>query len=357
MPAVEDYLAALRDSEAVALFLRPGAKPCWRVDGELLSNGDPLPRGPAFDSLLADLFEQGRCADLDAALRGGEVRFAFESSGTRFRAEILASEDGPTVLLTRLPAAVPEESRLRLPEDLLRHAGERPGLVFVCGPAGSGRTSTIAALLDGINRERATFIASIEASVEFVLEPQRSVVHQMQVGTDVDSHAGGLETACHAGANVIAVGDIPDTRCADLALGAADRGALVIASMRAHGPVDCLDRFLGLLPGDQRTFHRAILAENLRMVIYQVLLPARNGGQAPAREILRTSGAVVAHLRAGRTNELHGVLQGSGRAGGQRSLDDSLEELVTRRIVDRDEALLRARNRGALEQKTAAFST
>jgi len=356
MPAVEDYLVALRDSDAAALLLRPGAEPCWRIDGELLFNGDPLPQGMAFDTLLAELPEHKRATDLDAALGGEEARFAFESAGARFRAEILPSEDGPTIVLTRLPVSAPDQDRLHLPDDLVRHAVERPGLVFVCGPAGSGRTSTIAALLDTINRSRATFIVSVERSVEFILDPKCSVVHQLQVGTDVDSHAAGLEMARHAGADVIAVGDLPNAEAAALALDAADRGTLVIASMRACDPVECIERFLDLLPGDE-TFSRAVLAQNLRMVVYQILLPARDGGQAPAHEILRANHPLLTHLRAGRMHELHAALQGSGRANGQRRLDDSLEELVTRRIVARDEALSRARNRGALEQKTAALAT
>lgn len=352
MPVIENYLVALAESDADGICLRPGAAPCWRERRSVVISGDPVPDGAEFDILLTELLERARLSDV-AVRRTDVIRFVFNEIGLRLRAEIHFSEEGPNVWIRKIPTSVPGADSLRLPPELVARAVEGPGLVFVSGATASGKTSTIAALAETVNAGQIGFIMMIERTAEYEFEPRRAVIHQVQVGVDVENHATALRVARQAGVGVIAIDELPDDECALLALEAANRGALVIAGVEARGPVDCLERFLARLPADEAALHRTVLAQSLRMVIHQTLLPAIGSGQVPAHEILTVNRAAFVQLRDGRTQELHAVLQGSGRSDGQRSLDDSLEHLVAAGLVAREEALRRARNRVRLEQKTA----
>lgn len=351
MSAIEPYLVALRDGDPSALHLCAGEEPCWRVDAQLVPNGDPLPTGAAFEDLLQDLLDAGEMPPVSETGTLEEIEFTFNAVGARFRAEVFHSETGFSAVIRQLPEDIPPPNRLGLPETLRQVATERPGLVFICGPVRSGKTTTVASLLDSITYEQPAFLMTVGRTVEYEIRSTGTIVHQLRVGVDVASHADGLATAIRAGANVISLAGMPDGRTARLALMAADRGTLVLVTMEAQGPVDCIERFLDLLPDSERALHRSVLAQNLRMVAYQVLLPATRGGHVPAHELLTVSRAVYNHLRDGRTQELHAVL--SGRSLGQRSLDESLEELIKAGAVEREEALRRARHRSTVEKKTA----
>lgn len=348
MPAAEQLLVALRDGGATDLHLRGGVPPCWRVNGDLLPHGDPLPAGEDFEALLLELLAIAR---LERLPDSGDLDFTFRALEGRFRAHVFPSEEGLNAVIRKIPSQVADPARLGLPEPVRALTAAGSGLVLVCGSSGCGKTTTVASLLEAISSASRRYIVTVEDPVEYVIAPCLSVVHQISVGTDAPSFSAGLKTALSARADVIYVGDLREAETVRLALHAAETGALVFATLHANGAVEALDRLLDLLPQEQHAVYRAALAQGLRMVLYQVLLPARTGGMVPATEIITGTRAVQGLLRENKTHELVSAIQ-SGRASGMRSLDDSLEELLAARTLAREEALAHARNRSRFEQKT-----
>ncbi len=352
MEAIEPYLLALAEGDATALHLRAKDRPFWRVEGELIPNGDPLPAGGAFDAMLDELTRLGR---VDAWARDRDTEFVAASGGARFLVRLSRTSDGPSALLVRLTDPGPDAERLRIPEPAVRSVLGPPGLVLVMSGRDGGKSSSLAALLSSAACKSQRYILALQAPASLAIESGRSVVHAFQVGHDVPSHAAGVAMAIGLGADVIGIDELADAECASLALEAADGGACVVAAMHAHSLISGLDRFVALLRGPSERRLRGMLAQALRFAMHQTLVPSKQGRLVPAAEWL--CGVRVANdmLRAGKEAEIPALFHGA-RVAGLRSFDDSLEELVRSHDLDRDEALRRAQNRSRFEQKTAGAS-
>jgi twitching motility protein PilT len=317
------------------------------MNGELLPHGDPLPRGEEFEALLFELLELARIRDPESL---GDTDFTFSAVQGRFRAQIFHSQEGQNAVIRRIPLEPESVTALGIPDYAVQAADHATGLVLVCGPSGCGKTTTIAALLDRVNGRDQRYAITVERPVEYVFQPRQCVIHQMTVGGDMLTFAAGLRTAISSRADVIVVGDVDDAETVRLMLRAAEAGTLVLASMNANGAVEAIDRMLDLLPQEDHAIYRNVLAQSLRSVLYQVLLAGRTGGRVPAFEVLTNTRAVQGVLRENKTHELLSVIQ-SGKQQGMRSLDDTLEELVAGRLIQRDEALPHVRNRQRFETR------
>ncbi len=350
MSAVDPYLTALAESDASAVHLRAGDVPAWRVDGNVVPNGDPMPTGEEFEEMILDL---AAGAGLVEELRNqAELEFTHETANNRFRIQIYRADGGRHVVVTRSAAGARRPAALGIPDALRDEMTRGQGVILLAGARASGRTTTVASLLDCVNRETSRYIVSIERPILIDIAPQLSVVHQIEVGSDARGFPGAIKTAVAAGANLIAVGAVEDEATACEVLRAAENGALVLAVLTAHGVTDACGRFLDLLPERFHGFFRSQLAHTLRLAAYQQLLPRRDGHREALFEYARGTEEVRDLIRGNRVSDLPAILD-DPRCPDHFGLDCALEKLLRRRKIDADLAFRLCRNRKTIERAVA----
>ena len=245
-------------------------------------------------------------------------------------------------MLRAIALEIPTLASLGLPNTLAKVTNHNQGLVLLTGPAGCGKSSTLAALVRLINEERQDHIVTVEDPIEYLHTPLRCVVNQRQVGRDTRSFARALKAALREDPDVIAIGELRDLETISLALTAAETGHLVLATLHTGSSIRTVDRIVGSYPSNQQAQIRTMLSESLRAVISQRLVRRADGqGRVPALEILLGTRPVANLIRESKTFQLRSVLQ-TGAAQGMCLLDTSLAHLVREGVVTRDEALLHA---------------
>jgi twitching motility protein PilT len=275
--------------------------------------------------------------------RDGQVDFAWTLGGhARFRGNAYRHQFGLGLVLRSIPLEVPTLEGLGLPSTLAKLTNHHQGLVLITGPAGCGKSSTMAALLRLVNEERRDHIITVEDPIEFVHRPLRCVVNQRQVGRDTGSFARALKAALREDPDVIAIGELRDLETISLALTAAETGHLVLATLHTGSAIRTVDRVVGSFPPNQQAQIRTMLSESLRAVVSQRLVRRADGaGRVPALEILVGTRAVANLIRESKTFQIRSILQ-TGHAQGMCLLDTSLGQLVRDKVVARDEAVLHA---------------
>jgi twitching motility protein PilT len=317
-----------------------------RVRGELLAAGERKMSRAEVEPLIREILDGAQQEELG---RRGQVDFAITIAGVaRFRGNAFRHQTGMSVALRAIPLEVPSLTDLGLPTTLARLTNYHQGLVLLTGPAGCGKSSTLAALLRIINEERRDHIITIEDPIEFVHSPIRCVVNQRQVGRDTGTFARALRAALREDPDVIAIGELRDLETISLALTAAETGHLVLATLHTGSAIRTLDRIVGAYPPEQQAQIRTMLSESLRAVVSQRLLrridaPAR----VPALEILFGTRAVANMVRENKTFQIRSILQ-TGGAQGMTLLDASLARAVKEGLVHRDEAVHHAEDPKAI---------
>jgi len=322
------------------LHLRAGEPALVRKGGRLLSLGEQ----PLAADALAQLAEELLAADARERLAGdGQVDFAYTLPGlARFRGNAYRHQHGLAIVLRAIPVEVPTLADLGLPSTLARLTNFHQGLVLLTGPAGCGKSSTMAALLRLINEERRDHIVTIEDPIEYLHRPLRCVVNQRQVGRDTASFSRALEAALREDPDVIAIGELRDLETISLALTAAETGHLVLATLHTGNAIRTVDRLVGAFPPGQQSQIRAMLSESLRAVVSQRLVERADGaGRVAALEILLGTRAVANLIRESKTFQLRSLIQTS-LTHGMTLLDLSLAQLVRDGVVARAEALRHA---------------
>jgi twitching motility protein PilT len=275
----------------------------------------------------------------------GEVDFSYSVAKVgRYRVNVYRGHSGLCGVYHFIPAAPQPLSALGLPDIAARLINHGNGIVLITGPSGCGKTSTMAALVNLINDEREDHILSIEDPIEYVHVSKRCVVNQRQVNRHTKSFAAALRSALREDPDVICIGELRDLETISLALSAAETGHLVLGTLHTQGAVRTINRIIGAYPPRQQPQVRTMLAESLRAVISQKLLPRSDGGGvALAYELLLMNYAAANLIRENRTFQLGQVLQ-TGRAAGMRAMDDSLKELLQKQMISKQTAQLHAEN-------------
>jgi twitching motility protein PilT len=343
MTTLDELLSHLNEVQGSDLHLKPGAAPHVRVDGQLR----PAPFAPlapgAVEALAAEVLDDSRRADLDAT---GQTSSGFSVPGVgRFRVAVHRQRGSLAMVVRRVPPQIPDLEELGLPLQVDRFADEERGLVLVTGPPGSGRTTTVAAVLDRINKTRPCHILTIEDPIEVLHADVRALVTQREVGTDTGSYADALRSGLRQDADVIFVAELADAATARQALTAAEVGHLVIATMRASGATDTVTRLIDLFPAAEQDLARQSLVSVLRGVVSQRLLERADGkGRIPAVEVLvGTSKVVDCIADPARVGNLDKVLA-DGQYHGMQTLDQALLELVRDGLVSLRDALAASAN-------------
>jgi twitching motility protein PilT len=348
MPALDELFRLARERGASDLHLVSGLEPRLRVHGALEPVAGWEPLTPArLAALMAELVAAEQWAAWEAA---GDLDFAYGLPGVgRFRANYLRQEHGPSAVFRRIPERIVPLADLDLPPAVARLADLERGLVLVTGPTGSGKSTTLAALIDRINRGAERHIVTIEDPVEFIHPNQKSVVSQREVGADTASFAGALRAALREDADVVLVGEMRDLETIALAIAAAEMGTLVFGTLHTSGAANTLDRMIDAFPAEQQGQVRTTLSESLAAVVSQLLLPKADGaGRVAAIELLIRTTALPNLIREGNIPMLRNLIQ-AGRGEGMQLLDDALMDLVEKRLVTPRDALMKANEKARFE--------
>ncbi|HLF55949.1 MAG TPA: type IV pilus twitching motility protein PilT [Thermoanaerobaculia bacterium] len=338
--AVDRLLDYTVRQAASDLRLGSGEKILLRLDGALVQMGERALGREQIDQFLAELLDAGQREQLAAQ---GQVDFSTSIPGVaRFRGNAYRHQHGVALTLRAIPFEVPTLTELGLPTSLARLTSYHQGLVLITGPAGCGKSSTLAALLRIVNEERRDHIVTIEDPIEYIHEPLRCSVNQRQVGRDTASFARALKASLREDPDVIAIGELRDLETISLALTAAETGHLVLATLHTGSAVRTIDRIVGAYPPEQQPQIRTMFSESLRAVVSQRLVNRADGnGRVPAYEVLVGSRAVANLIREQKTFQLRSILQ-TGAAQGMSLLDASLAQLVRDKTITREEALRHA---------------
>jgi twitching motility protein PilT len=356
MARIDAILKLVKDQGASDLHLTTGSPPMIRLHGEIT----PIPHEPlsreACELLLFELMDAGTRARYE---RDRDVDFSYEVPGiARARCNIFEHSKGPAGAFRMLPSEVPTLEQLGLPAPLTRFTELPRGLVVVTGPPGTGKSSTLAALIDHINRSMRKHILTLEDPIEFRHANQNCLVTQREVGRNTPSFAKALHAALREDPDVIMLGEMRDVETMSLAMTAAATGQLVFGTLHTMSATQTVDRILDSFDGDRQTQARLMLSESLRAVLAQRLLPRADGhGRVLAMEVLVGTPAVSALVREKKTFQLPSVLQ-TGRKEGMQTMDDALAALVREGVVKASDAAPHASSSeagAALERRDSGF--
>ena len=341
---VDHYLAVGKESGASDIHLSVNSPPIWRRYGLL----EPIwlqaePLNPAQTEQLAEGFLTPE--QLQQLATRGDVDFAYATSIGRFRASVVRQRTGCNIVFRIISDTVRSMDELGLPEQLKLLTQFHNGLVLVTGSVGSGKSTTLAALVDEINRNRQDHIITLEDPIEYIIPSRGCHVTQREVHTHTKSFANALRGALREDPDVIMVGEMRDLETISLAITASETGHLVLGTLHTSNAARTLDRLLDVFPTDQRDQIRIMVSESLRGIVSQQLIPRADGsGRALAIEILTNTPAVGNVIREAKTFMLPGIIQ-TGKKLGMKLMDDSLQELFLAGTITAEEAVYRAEDK------------
>ena len=339
---IDTLLRLMVGKKASDLHLAVGRTPMIRVDGDLQKLKWRILTEEEFETLFLAITPPRLWADWKAT---GDTDYAYSlGSVARFRVNLFRQEQGASAVLRLIPPRVLTIEDLGLPPFVANIARVTRGLVLLTGPTGSGKSTTLAALIDWINRNHARHIITIEDPVEFIQTPIKSLVSHRELGSDTPTFAGALGAALREDPDVVMVGELRDLETMSLALRAAETGLLVFATLHTNSAAKAVDRLIDSFPAEEQVQTRTVLAEVLRAVVAQVLMKKKGGGRAPAFEVLRWSPALANSVREGKTAMITTLIQ-TGKSAGMMSLDYTLADLVIEDVVTFEEAIERSHDR------------
>src|SRR6476661_4319762 len=344
---VDEYLAVAQEAGASDVHLGVNAPPVWRLHGTLQPIWPDAPRFKAEQTQkLADTFLN----DVQRVLvkERGDADFAYANSRGRYRASVARQRLGTDIVFRIINTRVRTMDELGLPEHLKLLTRYQNGLILVTGSVGSGKSTTLAALVEQVNIERHDHIITLEDPIEYVFQAKGCHITQREVHTHTVSFSAALRGALREDPDVIMVGEMRDLETISLAITAAETGHLVLGTLHTSNASRTLDRLLDVFPVDQQEQIRIMVSESLRGVISQQLIPRVDGkGRALALEVLTNTPAVANVIREAKTFMLPGIIQ-TGRKQGMRSMDDSLTQLYNQGIISGEEACSRAEQKQAM---------
>ncbi|RME70043.1 MAG: type IV pilus twitching motility protein PilT [Planctomycetota bacterium] len=348
MAKIDTLLRKLHELEGSDLHILAGQPPKFRVHGALEPVTDQPLDNAAVETLLYEIMDDKKRQVFDEVM---DVDFAYEVPGVaRFRVNYFRHLHGMGGVFRTIPTRIRSLAELGVPEVCYRFAEMRSGLVLVTGPTGSGKSTTLAAIIDHINRNQARHIITIEEPIEYTHENQRSVVTQREVGEDARSFAAALRAAMREDGDVVLVGELRDLETISLAITAAEMGNIVFATLHTNSAAKTIDRIIDVFPEDQQDQVRTMLSVSLQGVVSQLLLRRADGqGRVPANEILLGSPALGNIIREGAVAKINQYIE-SGRGEGMQLMDDAIMGHLMDGTITGEEAYLKAFDKSRFER-------
>ncbi|VGO12245.1 Twitching mobility protein [Pontiella desulfatans] len=349
MKRIDQYLEEMLEKGASDIHLSTNHQPCYRIDGEMqFQRGTEKFTDEELRELLYEFAPERNIQELEEVW---DTDFAYELPGTaRFRVNIFMDHEGIGSVMRQIPSRVPTFEELNIPEGVRSFCFLNKGLVIVTGPTGSGKSTTLAAMVDLINRTRRMHLITVEDPVEFKHRSLGCLVNQREVHVHTKSFSNALRAALREDPDIVLVGELRDLETMEIAIETAETGHLVFGTLHTNTAATTVDRIIDKFPADRQNQIRTMLADSLQGVIAQTLCKRIGGGRIASCEILVVTPAVAANIREGKTHQIPSIMQ-TGKNVGMCTFADDLLSLVKRGIISPEEAYSNAIDKPFLQKK------
>ncbi|MCL2220925.1 MAG: PilT/PilU family type 4a pilus ATPase [Oscillospiraceae bacterium] len=332
------------------IFIGAGRKVTFKIDGTLIAqNGEVLTPDYA-NVLISSLYELAK-RPMEKFSESGDDDFPLTIPGVaRFRVNTYRQRSTMAAIIRVVLFEIPNYSDLNIPDAVMNIAKENNGLALVTGPAGSGKSTTLACVIDAINKTRNSHIITLEDPIEFLHKDNKSLVSQREIYTDTNSYADALRAALRQSPDIILLGEMRDHETVRTAITAAETGHLVISTLHTIGAANTVDRIIDIFPPEQQQQIRVQLSMSLKMVVTQRLVKHINGKSVPAFEVMNVNSAIRNIIREGKTHQINAVIQTSS-AEGMISLDAYVLGLLKKGEISPETAMTNAVNNDQMQQQ------
>jgi len=342
---ITELLAFSVKNKASDLHLSAGLPPLIRVDGEMRKLNVPALDHKQVHALIYEIMNDMQRKEYEENL---ETDFSFEISGlSRFRVNAFVQNRGAAAVLRTIPNTVLTLDDLGAPEIFKEIINQPTGIVLVTGATGSGKSTTLAAMVDHINSHKREHILTIEDPIEFVHENKLSLVNQREVHRDTHSFSNALRSALREDPDVILVGELRDLETIRLAISAAETGHLVFGTLHTNSAPKTIDRIIDVFPAEEKAMVRSMLSESLRAVISQTLLKKVGGGRIAAHEIMVGIHAIRNLIREDKVPQMYSVIQ-TGQATGMQTMDQCLQRLLALGAISKEDAAAKSKDKQSM---------
>lgn len=339
---IAQLLAFSVKNNASDLHLSAGVPPMIRVDGDVKRINMPALSHKEVHSMIYDIMSDKQRKDYEEFL---ETDFSFEIPKlARFRVNAFNQSRGAGAVFRTIPSQIRTLEDLKAPAIFRDIAMYPRGLVLVTGPTGSGKSTTLAAMIDYVNTNKPDHIITIEDPIEFVHDSKKSLVNQREVHKDTLGFSEALRSALREDPDVILVGEMRDLETIRLAMTASETGHLVFGTLHTSSAAKTVDRIVDVFPANEKEMIRTMLSESLRAVISQTLLKKTGGGRVAAHEIMIGTPAIRNLIREGKIAQMYSAIQ-TGQAAGMQTLDQNLQDLLAKGVISKEEARFKAANK------------
>jgi len=346
MAEIDRYFKLMVEHSASDLHLSTDCKPMFRKDGSML----PLKSDEVLDPtrIKALLYEIMPKSNEDEFNDRNDTDFAYELEGSgRYRCNIFRDHKGIGGVFRLIPSEILTVQQLNLPKSVLNFCTLPKGLILVTGPTGSGKSTTLAAMIDHINQTRADHIITIEDPIEFVHPNKRCLINQREVGSHTESFSSALRAALREDPDIVLVGEMRDLETTHIAIETAETGHLVFGTLHTTTAIGTIDRLIDQFPAGQQSQIRTMLADALKGVVAQTLIKKIGGGRVAAIEVLVVNQAIAALIREGKNSQMQSVMQ-TAKKEGMTLLNQELTRLVQEEMIEAQHAYEKAVDRGDL---------
>ncbi len=339
---ISDMFNYAIEKKASDIFIVAGRPLSYKIMGEIISfNDTPLTAEESY-VIIYDIFKLAKNDSMDELYTKGDVDFSFSIPKLgRFRVSAYMQRNSYAAVIRVVFFELPEPNKLGIPDAVMNLYNKTKGLVLITGPAGSGKSTTLACLIDKINSERNCHIMTFEDPIEFIHKHKKSIVSQREISTDTESYISALRSSLRQAPDVLLIGEMRDLETIEIALTAAETGHLVLSTLHTTGAANTIDRIIDVFPANQQQQIRIQLSMQLQAVISQHLIPSPTNGRAAAFEIMTVTNAISNLIRESKVHQLNSVIY-SSEGKGMKSMDSSILELYKKGMINKEHAIMHA---------------
>lgn len=349
MAGIQELLETAKEKKASDLHITVGIPPKFRINGELRNMDFPIFEPADTEAILMTILPDHYKSILEEK---GEVDFSYAiPSLGRYRVNAFKQRGSYAIAIRLVETFAPSPEMLGIPESVVELTKKRHGLILVTGPTGSGKSTTLASLIDVINTHYSTHIITLEDPIEYLYRHKKSIVNQREIGLDSLSYSNALRAALREDPDIILVGEMRDLDTISTAITAAETGHLVLSTLHTIGASNTIDRIIDVFPPHQQPQIRIQLASVIEAVISQQLIPTAGGsGRVAAFEVMHANAAIKNLIRESKSHQIATVIQ-TNKKQGMQMMDDAIYDLYLKRVICSDQALAFAQDAGTLERK------
>lgn len=342
---IREILTEMSDKKASDVFIVAGLPITYRKNGMIEDYGTQNLTPTETKSLLEEIYHLANDRDINNVIDDGDDDFSFAIPGTaRFRVSAYMQRGSLSAVLRVIAFELPDYHSLNIPKEIIDLGNDSSGMVLVTGPAGSGKSTTLACIIDMINKSCRKHIITIEDPIEYLHKHNKSIVSQRELNLDTDSFTAALRATLRQSPDVILLGEMRDYETISIAMTAAETGHLLLSTLHTIGASNTIDRIIDVFPANQQHQIAVQLSCTLNAVVSQQLLPTVDGGITPAFEIMKVTPAIRNMIRDGKIFQIDGTIFSANGTNGMVSMDSSIKNLYNKGIITKETALMFATN-------------